>query len=141
MNVGSGTILTLIAALAGSLIVTGCLLIEERADLSTERLNIWAVKLDSSGAVHWGKPTTPALGTTHIDSFGTDGGYAVAAATREGVVPAGTTQSAGSAYEEFFVVRGDDYGAVPGQAFALRDDYQIYPNESAIPQRLRKRRV
>ncbi|MDZ7793874.1 MAG: hypothetical protein U5P10_09350 [Spirochaetia bacterium] len=71
------------------------------------------------------------LGTTHIDGLESEGGFAVTAAAGEGVVTAGTTETAGSAYEDFFVVRGDDYGAVPGESFTLRDDYQIYPNGSA----------
>ncbi len=71
------------------------------------------------------------LATTHIDGLGQDGGYAVTAASGSGVITAGTTQASGTNYEELFVVRGDGYGAVPGEAFTLRDDYQIYPNGSA----------
>jgi hypothetical protein len=71
------------------------------------------------------------LGTTHIDGLSTDGGYAVTAAPGGGVVSAGTTESAASDYSELFVVRGDDYGAVPNESFTIRDDYQIYPNGSA----------
>ncbi len=71
------------------------------------------------------------LATTHIDGLETEGGYAVTAAAGEGVVTAGTTEISGSDYKELFVVRGDDYGAIPGEAFTMRDDYQIYPNGSA----------
>jgi len=71
------------------------------------------------------------VGTTHIDGLSTDGGYAVTAAPGGGVVSAGTTESAASNYSELFVVRGDDYGAVPNESFTIRDDYQIYPNGSA----------
>jgi hypothetical protein len=71
------------------------------------------------------------VATTHIDGLETEGGYALTADSVSGVVSAGTTENSGSAYEDLFVVRGDGYGAVPGETFTLRDDYQIYPNGSA----------
>jgi hypothetical protein len=71
------------------------------------------------------------LATTHIDGLATDGGYSVAAASGSGVVSAGTTEDTDTDYEDLLVVRGDDYGAVPHEAFTMRDDYQIYPNGSA----------
>lgn len=49
-----------------------------RSDTSTERLNIWAVKLDSSGAVDWGKTYDASSRDEVAGAFQTnDGGFII----------------------------------------------------------------